>query len=77
MGDSEHRPMSYPLERSDDDNVTALQTPANPAAQRPPAVRTQNRLPVALIFACLVIVYTGFDISGGDVKSPSGEFSAP
>jgi hypothetical protein len=42
------------------DNVTAFK---RPAPQRPKSAAGPNakpRLPVALIFACLVVVYTGF-----------------
>jgi hypothetical protein len=42
------------------DNVTAFK---RPPAQRPKAVggsQQKSKLPVALIFACLVVVYTAF-----------------
>jgi hypothetical protein len=45
---------------STSDNVTAFK---RPPAQRPKAAsgpQGKSKLPVALIFACLVVVYTGF-----------------
>ena len=41
-------------------NVTAFKRPP-PRGPKPPVARqAKPRLPVALIFACLVVVYTGF-----------------
>ena len=43
------------------DNVTAFKRPPAAAVQELRVVRTPKpRLPVALIFACLVVVYAGF-----------------
>lgn len=41
------------------DNVTAFRRPA-PQKTKPKAADAKPKLPVALIFACLVVVYVGF-----------------
>jgi hypothetical protein len=41
-------------------NVTAFKRPAPPRQRASSAPQAKPRLPVALIFACLVIVYTAF-----------------
>ncbi len=41
------------------DNVTAFKRPP-PQRSKTGGPGTKSRLPVALIFACLVVVYTGF-----------------
>jgi hypothetical protein len=41
------------------DNVTAFKRPARPKPASG-AAQAKSRLPVALIFACLVVVYVGF-----------------
>jgi hypothetical protein len=41
-------------------NVTAFKRPPPQKPKNAGASQTRSRLPVALIFACLVIVYTGF-----------------
>ena len=43
------------------DNVTAFRRPPapRPAARQAPAAPAKPRLPVALIFICLVVVYVG------------------
>jgi hypothetical protein len=41
-------------------NVTAFKRPSPQRAKSSGGPQTKPRLPVALIFACLVIVYTGF-----------------
>jgi hypothetical protein len=42
------------------DNVTAFKRPPPPRAKPAGGTTARPRLPVALIFACLVIVYVGF-----------------
>ena len=42
------------------DNVTAFKRPPPPRPKKAAGPDTKSRLPVALIFACLVVVYTGF-----------------
>ncbi|WP_375411069.1 hypothetical protein [uncultured Bradyrhizobium sp.] len=42
------------------DNVTAFKRPAPRPKPAPAGAPVKSRLPVALIFACLVIVYVGF-----------------
>lgn len=41
------------------DNVTAFKRPPPPRRQTPGGPQAKPRLPVALIFACLVVVYVG------------------
>ncbi len=41
------------------DNVTAFRRPAPPPKSSPFGAKATSRLPVALIFACLVAVYVG------------------
>ena len=41
-------------------NVTAFKRPPARPQKAAPGPQTKPRLPVALIFACLVLVYTGF-----------------
>ena len=58
---SAQRPTSGPMRTSQaTDNVTAFKRPParGPSRQRGPEAKP--RLPVALIFACLVVVYVGF-----------------
>ena len=42
------------------DNVTAFKRPPPQRPKTPDGLQAKPRLPVALIFACLVVVYTGF-----------------
>jgi hypothetical protein len=42
------------------DNVTAFKRPPPPRRQTSGGPQAKPRLPVALIFACLVVVYVGF-----------------
>jgi hypothetical protein len=42
------------------DNVTAFKRPPPPRPKTAAGPDAKSRLPVALIFACLVVVYTGF-----------------
>jgi hypothetical protein len=42
------------------DNVTAFKRPPPPRRQASGGSQAKPRLPVALIFACLVVVYVGF-----------------
>ena len=42
------------------DNVTAFKRPPPPRSKTAGGPDAKPRLPVALIFACLVVVYTGF-----------------
>jgi len=62
MGGSGQAPEVKPRSTADQSggNVTTFK---RPAAQRPKAVggpQQKSKLPVALIFACLVVVYTAF-----------------
>ena len=52
---------SYPVRvRKVTDNITAFKRPPPRPPKTAAGPRTKPRLPVALIFACLVLVYTGF-----------------
>jgi hypothetical protein len=42
------------------DNVTAFKRPVSRPKPASPGAPAKSRLPVALIFACLVVVYVGF-----------------
>jgi len=56
------------------DNVTAFKRP--PTQRQDTSGRRQTSASGCPIFACLVIVYTGFRYSAG-CEAPSGAFSAP
>ena len=48
-----------PWSRPAKDNVTAFKRPPAPRAKTPGGPQAKPRLPVALIFVCLVVVYVG------------------
>jgi hypothetical protein len=48
-----------PSSRPATGNVTAFKRPPAPRAKTPASPQAKPRLPVALIFACLVVVYVG------------------
>jgi hypothetical protein len=48
-----------PSSRQATGNVTAFKRPPAPRAKSPGGPQAKPRLPVALIFACLVVVYVG------------------
>ena len=50
------------------DNVTAFKRPPPPRPKNAGGPDAKPRLPVALIFACLVVVYTGFLFSAVTVR---------
>jgi len=51
---------SHPTEPVKDNNVTAFRRPAPQRAKNKTGPKGRPRLPVALIFMCLVVVYVGF-----------------
>jgi hypothetical protein len=50
---------SEPIQPVTDNNVTAFRRPPVPPKRADPTPNAKPQLPVALIFACLVVVYVG------------------
>jgi hypothetical protein len=51
---------AHPAKTSQAANVTAFKRPASRSAKAGGGSQVKSKLPVALIFVCLVVVYTAF-----------------
>ena len=59
LDDAGRKHMAHPVGQTTD-NVTAFKRPSPQRPKTAGGSEAKPRLPVALIFACLVVVYTGF-----------------